>query len=165
MFKFVKLKNSGHSRYIKEIFCNSCPKGSEKLINFYCIRNFSKNNLLIDISHEGKIDKSFLNLNIPKTSFNERLSSHENEINNITRVSQQFYREQLKDKNRKLWVTHECPSIPDGSPHLGILYNKIIKDSFNRLKIMQGYKVHYNLGFECYGIRIEDRVMDAKNVS
>jgi hypothetical protein len=165
MFKFFKLKNSSHRKFIKEKFLISWLEASGKTINFFNFRSFSKNSELIDISISEKIDKSYLNLNIPKTSFNERLSSHDNELKNITRISQEFYREQLKDKNRKLWVTHECPSIPDGSPHLGILYNRIIKDSLNRLKIMQGYKVHYNLGFECYGIRIEDRVMDSKNVS
>lgn len=114
---------------------------------------------------DDKSKKNLYKLNIPNTDFNDRVSSHEYEIKNIIRMSQDFYREQIRDKNRKLWVTHECPSLPDGPPHLGILYNRIQKDSINRLKIMQGYKVHYNLGFECFGLRIEDKVANMKNVS
>jgi hypothetical protein len=119
---------------------------------------------IIDVTNENKLDKSMLNINIPKSSFNERLNSKENETKFLTRLTQEFYLDQMKESNRKLWVTHDGPSFANGKPHLGLLYNKVMKDTLNRLKIMQGYKVHYNIGFDCYGVNIEDQVVSLNKV-
>ena len=164
MYKFVKFKLT--SRSLENVYQNSLVRQLDSSKKIYTLKfsNFSKDNRVIDITHKEKIEKSLLSLNFPKTSFSERLSSYENETKNLTRLTQEFYIEQLKEKNKKLWVTHENPSTPDGAPHLGLIYNRVMKDSLNRLKIMQGYKVHYNLGFECYGVGIEERVISMKNV-
>ena len=82
----------------------------------------------------------------------------------LTKITQEFYLDQIKDNSRKLWVTHECPTSASPKPHLGMLYNKVVKDTLNRLKIMQGYKVNYNVGFDCYGVNIEDQVIALQKV-
>lgn len=98
-------------------------------------------------------------INIPKTNFNERLNIKETEYNLISKITQEFYEEQLNDKERKLWVTHDGPPFSTGKPHLGTLMNKVIKDVVNRMKILQGYRVNFNIGFDCHGVDIEDQVM------
>jgi len=36
------------------------------------------------------------------------------------------------------------------------MYNKTLKDVINRYKVLQGYRVHYVPGFDCFGTNVED---------
>lgn len=171
MFKFCKIKTISLNKnfiFIKSqvsLFSRYGGRYDNSFENPSSIK--AKRDKIIDVtnSNEPKLDKNMLNINIPQTNFNERLNTKENETKFLTKLTQEFYIEQLNDKNRKLWVTHDGPSFANGKPHLGLLYNKVIKDSLNRLKIMQGYKVHYNIGFDCYGVNIEDRVVALNKVN
>ena len=48
--------------------------------------------------------------------------------------------------------------------NLGTMYNKVLKDITNRFKIIQGYKVNFINGFDCYGVEIEDSAMSMGKV-
>jgi hypothetical protein len=120
----------------------------------------------ISEDYDLNINKTNLNINIPKTDFKERLNSKKNEIDLISKITQEFYTDQLSlgSNEKKFWVTHDGPSFANGKAHLGLLYNKVLKDTINRLKIMQGYRVNYQIGFDCYGINIEDQVANMLKV-
>jgi valyl-tRNA synthetase len=169
MFKFCKIKNISLNKnfiFIKSQVSLFSRYGGKYDNKFENSSTKAKKEKIIDVTNtnEPKLDKSMLNINIPQSNFNERLNTKDNETKFLTKLTQEFYLDQLKDKNRKLWVTHDGPSFANGKPHLGLLYNKVIKDSLNRLKIMQGYKVHYNIGFDCYGVNIEDQVVALNKV-
>jgi isoleucyl-tRNA synthetase len=100
------------------------------------------------------------NVNIPTTDYNDRLNLKEIEHKNIDRLTNDFYKTQYNSQALdKSWVTHDGPPFTTGKPHLGNLMNKVYKDVINRIKIMQGYKVDYRLGFDCYGQQVEDAVL------
>jgi isoleucyl-tRNA synthetase len=44
------------------------------------------------------------------------------------------------------------------------MYNKVLKDITNRYKIIQGYKVNFVNGFDCYGVEIEDNAVNLGKV-
>ena len=79
----------------------------------------SKSEKFIDIT--TKIDKTNFQINIPKTNFNERLNSDESETSYVTKITQEFYNDQLKRTNNKLWYTHDGPTFANGLPPLGLL--------------------------------------------
>jgi len=156
------LKIFRHSKILKNIISS---KPHKVLFNFSRFNNkFDKEEIIINVDNETKMDKLQLQINIPKTNFNERINPKENETKFLNKITQEFYLDQLKEENKKLWITHDGPTLASGKPHLGILYNKVLKDTLNRIKIMQGYKVLFNIGFDCHGISIEDKVMSEKNV-
>lgn len=119
-----------------------------------------------DLIVVDKKSKTNLFINTPHTEFNERLNSRKNEIDLVNDISQNFYMEQLNSEiKKKIWVTHDAPTPLRGKPNLGNLYNKVLKDAVNRLKILQGHRVHFQLGFNCYGVEIEDHVINLEKVS
>ena len=130
---------------------------------------------------------------IPKTDFNERLVIKDTELNHVNKITEDYYIKQLgifqensfklnkqdnnttellnksnqeeseiKNKN-KLWITHDVPSPPLGNPHLSQLMNKVLKDAINRIKNLQGYRVIYKIGFECYGVELENFIFKKIN--
>ena len=48
---------------------------------------------------------------------------------------------------------HEGAIVAD---ELGNLYNKTLKDIINRYKLLQGFRIHYVPGFDCFGANVED---------
>ena len=44
---------------------------------------------------------------------------------------------------------------PSGKFHLGHAYEKICTDVLARWKRLQGYKVHFNTGTDCHGLKIQ----------
>jgi isoleucyl-tRNA synthetase len=51
---------------------------------------------------------------------------------------------------------HDGPPFANGKSHTGNLYNKVLKDVVNRYKLLQGYRIHYIPGFDCFGTSTED---------
>ena len=62
-------------------------------------------------------------------------------------------------KGQPLWILHDGPPFASGKAHLGHLYNKTLKDIINRYKLLNGYRVHFIPGFDCYGTSVEDMAM------
>jgi len=67
------------------------------------------------------------------------------------------------NNKNKLWITHDIPSASTGKPHFSQIMNKVIKDAINRIKNLQGYRVIYKPGFECYGVNLENYVFSKIN--
>lgn len=59
-------------------------------------------------------------------------------------------------KQPPTWTLHDGPPFANGRSHVGNLYNKVLKDIINRYKLLQGYRVHYIPGFDCFGTNTED---------
>jgi isoleucyl-tRNA synthetase len=91
-------------------------------------------------------------LHLPSTKFSVRKGLPKN----ADLITWQLYNHQLADPAReKDWVLHSGPPFAQGRSHLGHFYNQVLKDVVNRFKLMQGFKVHNILGFDCHGANIE----------
>lgn len=61
-------------------------------------------------------------------------------------------------RNAQQFVLYDGPPYANGDIHIGHALNKILKDTINRFKALQGYKVNYILGWDCHGLPIEAKV-------
>ena len=99
---------------------------------------------------------------LPKTTFEMRAnaSKREPEI-------QQFWQknaiyETLAESNPgEPFVLHDGPPYANGSLHIGHALNKILKDTINKYQILRGRKVRYIPGWDCHGLPIELKVLQA----
>lgn len=66
-------------------------------------------------------------------------------------------RQQLRGKE-KFYFLDGPPYPSSGTPHIGTLWNKILKDSILRFKRAQGFDVHDQPGYDCHGLPIEVKV-------
>jgi isoleucyl-tRNA synthetase len=60
----------------------------------------------------------------------------------------------------KRFVLHDGPPYANGSPHMGHVLNKVLKDIVCRFKIMTGHNVSYIPGWDCHGLPIEMKVLE-----
>ncbi|WP_457614124.1 isoleucine--tRNA ligase [Methanopyrus sp.] len=63
-----------------------------------------------------------------------------------------------KNRDGPLFYFLDGPPYASGSIHLGTAWNKIIKDAVNRYKLMRGYNVRLQPGWDCHGLPIEVKV-------
>ena len=70
-----------------------------------------------------------------------------------------FDRQNNSNINNK-FVFYEGPPFATGNPHYGHILNGIIKDSVCRWKIMSGFNVPRNAGWDCHGLPIENKMED-----
>ena len=67
--------------------------------------------------------------------------------------------EQAGDSDR--FVLHDGPPYANGDLHCGHAMNKILKDFINRKQVLNGKQVHYVPGWDCHGLPIELKVLQA----
>ena len=60
---------------------------------------------------------------------------------------------------RDILTLHNGLPYANGGFHTGHALNKILKDFINRYMLLEGYKVHYVLGWDCHGLPIELKVL------
>ena len=60
---------------------------------------------------------------------------------------------------------HSGPPFASGRAHIGHMYNMVGKDAVNRFRLMQGYRVVMQPGFDCYGTVIEDLAIGTSGAS
>lgn len=61
----------------------------------------------------------------------------------------------------KPFLLHDGPPYANGSLHVGHALNKILKDIILRVKIQQGHRVRYVPGWDCHGLPIELKALEA----
>ena len=61
----------------------------------------------------------------------------------------------------EIFTLHDGPPYANGSLHMGHALNKVLKDIINKFQIMQGKKVCYVPGWDCHGLPIELKVLQA----
>lgn len=59
------------------------------------------------------------------------------------------------------FVLHDGPPYANGDLHCGHALNKILKDFINRKQLLNGRQVHYIPGWDCHGLPIELKVLQA----
>ena len=79
----------------------------------------------------------------------------------LRRCTDDFYTWQYSQKDRQSFVLHDGPPYANGSLHLGHALNKILKDIICRFQISQGKRVQYIPGWDCHGLPIEVKALQA----
>jgi isoleucyl-tRNA synthetase len=101
-------------------------------------------------------------VNLPQTQFDMRANAtkREPEIQKFWQENQIY--ETLSQHNPgEVFVLHDGPPYANGSLHMGHALNKILKDIINKYKLLRGYKVRYVPGWDCHGLPIELKVLQA----
>ncbi|KAJ8658278.1 isoleucine-tRNA ligase [Lichtheimia ornata] len=98
---------------------------------------------------------------LPKTPFPLRANAVSREHLFKDRCTSELYEWQLKNNPKELFVLHDGPPYANGDVHLGHALNKILKDIVNRYKMIQGHKVWYRPGWDCHGLPIELKALEA----
>lgn len=104
-------------------------------------------------------------LNLPQTKFDMKANLLQNEPTSLKRWQQlglyAKLREQAAASNAPKFLFHDGPPYANGSIHLGHLMNKCLKDFVVRSQTMMGKDVPYVPGWDCHGLPIEHKVMQA----
>ncbi|RUS21822.1 tRNA synthetases class I-domain-containing protein [Endogone sp. FLAS-F59071] len=98
---------------------------------------------------------------IPNSAFPLRADAVRREHAFRDRCMTDLYQWQLENNPKDLFVLHDGPPYANGSLHTGHAMNKIVKDIINRYKVLQGYRVHYVPGWDCHGLPIELKALEA----
>lgn len=94
---------------------------------------------------------------LPKTKFPLRTSPGTSD-RSIRALAQfdHLYQWQLQNRDPgKTFVLHDGPPYANGTPHMGHVLNKTLKDIVNRYKLLRGYRIQYQPGWDCHGLPIE----------
>tara|TARA_B100000700_G_scaffold297291_1_gene362055 strand:+ start:1162 stop:4071 length:2910 start_codon:yes stop_codon:yes gene_type:complete len=65
----------------------------------------------------------------------------------------------------EIFTLHDGPPYANGTLHMGHALNKVLKDIINKFQIMQGKKVCFVPGWDCHGLPIELKVLQALDKS
>ncbi|KAI9492549.1 isoleucyl-tRNA synthetase [Zychaea mexicana] len=98
---------------------------------------------------------------LPKTPFPLRANAATREHLFRDRCTKELYPWQLENNPKDLFILHDGPPYANGDVHLGHALNKILKDIINRYKMLQGHKVWYRPGWDCHGLPIELKALEA----
>ncbi|KAL8382479.1 hypothetical protein RB595_006319 [Gaeumannomyces hyphopodioides] len=100
-------------------------------------------------------NKWALTLRLPKSTFPPRPDPGLRQ-RFIRKCADDLYRWQaLHRPATRPFVLHDGPPYANGDLHVGHALNKLLKDMILRVKIQQGYRVHYRPGWDCHGLPIE----------
>jgi isoleucyl-tRNA synthetase len=82
-------------------------------------------------------------------------NTFENKI--INYWEEQNVTNQIKEsrKDSHVWQFLDGPPFVNGSPHHGHLLVSAIKDTMARYMSQKGYKITYQIGFDCHGLPLE----------
>lgn len=101
-------------------------------------------------------------LKLPRTSFPLRQSDPiSDEVQLRERTTKRLWDWQTKQSDRPLWTLHDGPPYANGPLHMGHTLNKILKDIINRVKLLDGYRINYVPGFDCHGLPLELKAVEA----
>ncbi len=101
-------------------------------------------------------------VNLPKTDFDMRANAvkREPEIQRFW-AENQIYDRLSQTNPGEIFVLHDGPPYANGSLHMGHAMNKVLKDIINKYQLLKGRKVRYVPGWDCHGLPIELKVLQA----
>jgi isoleucyl-tRNA synthetase len=101
-------------------------------------------------------------VNLPQTKFDMRANAvkREPELQKFW-AEQQIYEHLSQENPGELFILHDGPPYANGALHIGHAMNKILKDTINKYQMLQGRKVRYVPGWDCHGLPIELKVLQA----
>jgi isoleucyl-tRNA synthetase len=99
---------------------------------------------------------------LPKTTFDMRANAtkREPELHSFW-AENQIYETLANTNPGEVFVLHDGPPYANGDLHIGHALNKILKDIINKYQLLQGRKVRYVPGWDCHGLPIELKVLQA----
>ncbi|HEY9620109.1 MAG TPA: isoleucine--tRNA ligase [Crinalium sp.] len=101
-------------------------------------------------------------VNLPKTKFDMRANAvkREPELQAFW-AEHQIYEKLSQTNPGELFILHDGPPYANGALHIGHAMNKTLKDIINKFQLLQGRKVRYVPGWDCHGLPIELKVLQA----
>jgi len=101
-------------------------------------------------------------VHLPQTGFDMRANApkKEPELQKFW-AEHQVYEKLSQENPGDVFILHDGPPYANGSLHMGHALNKILKDIINKYKLLQGHKVRYVPGWDCHGLPIELKVLQA----
>jgi len=102
-------------------------------------------------------------VNLPKTNFSMKAGLTQKEPEFIKKWDKIdiYNKQQEKRKNAPLFILHDGPPYANGEIHVGTALNKILKDIINKYKYLKGFRTPYVPGWDCHGLPIELKVIEA----
>ena len=99
---------------------------------------------------------------LPQTSFEMRANAakREPELQQFW-ADHQIYETLAQENPGEAFVLHDGPPYANGDLHIGHALNKILKDTINKYQLLKGRKVRYVPGWDCHGLPIELKVLQA----
>lgn len=106
-------------------------------------------------------------LNLPSTEFPMRGNLPENEPKTKAEVLDNGLYEKMLKKNEghKTYILHDGPPYANGEIHMGHALNKVLKDTVNRFKSLQGYQTIYIPGYDTHGLPTEKKAIQALGIN
>jgi isoleucyl-tRNA synthetase len=103
-------------------------------------------------------------LNLPRSSFPARPSAAQLESYRAKCADElyQWQRDSRDDGADDNFVLHDGPPYANGAVHAGHALNKILKDIIVRSKLGTGQGVNYRPGWDCHGLPIELKALQAQ---
>jgi isoleucyl-tRNA synthetase len=101
-------------------------------------------------------------VNLPQTKFDMRANAvkREPELQKFWKENRIY--EKLSESNPgDPFILHDGPPYANGALHIGHALNKTLKDIINKYQLLKGRKVRYIPGWDCHGLPIELKVLQA----
>jgi isoleucyl-tRNA synthetase len=99
---------------------------------------------------------------LPKTTFEMRANATKREPElQAFWAENEIYKQLAANNPGAEFVLHDGPPYANGDLHIGHALNKILKDIINKYQLLQGRKVRYVPGWDCHGLPIELKVLQA----
>jgi len=99
---------------------------------------------------------------LPKTTFEMRANAAQREVElQQFWADHQIYETLAQTNPGEPFVLHDGPPYANGDLHIGHALNKILKDTINKYQLLKGRKVRYIPGWDCHGLPIELKVLQA----
>lgn len=111
-------------------------------------------------------------LNLPKSAFPARPTAAEleryrqrcaDDLYAWQRANRDLTRGENGQEVTNDFVLHDGPPYANGAVHVGHALNKITKDLIVRWQLSAGRRVHYRPGWDCHGLPIELKALQAQN--
>lgn len=101
-------------------------------------------------------------VNLPKTQFDMRANAvkREPELQKFW-ADHQIYEKLSQTNPGEPFILHDGPPYANGALHIGHAMNKTLKDIINKYQLLKGRKVRYVPGWDCHGLPIELKVLQA----
>jgi isoleucyl-tRNA synthetase len=101
-------------------------------------------------------------VNLPQTQFDMRANAvkREPELQKFW-AEHQIYEKLSQTNPGAPFTLHDGPPYANGALHIGHAMNKTLKDIVNKFQLLQGRKARYIPGWDCHGLPIELKVLQA----